>query len=447
MAFAPLVPSLALTVPKEYAIVPYIALLVLFIVFFAVVQALHMKAKRYFDRGEWDKALKFYEYTWWLFGVASKKDVRPIFDFNLAKINAARSRPQRAIEYYLRARRVAIEVDNPLIIALASIEIGKLYAAQQDWERAINAYKEARKLSEAHPKKPYLIKILMAMADAHAEHKETGEAVGLLMEARKISEIRQDIASNIHVWVALGKLHYDMGSWEKAREYFNEALHKATETRAQGRAYTLARIWSGRLYAQTGFWDEAKTDLREAMQVARKMKERGALFAAALELGRLASDQGNSEQAKEFLHNALKWAKELKDAKRQAMAYQALGAAYLADDNPQEAFVNLKKANLLLKKNYLPRVEALVLAGLALYYDGRGDQSQARQSLHLAEKLAKSGDAQYELVAIYDAFAAMYAHARKGDLAVAYQRKAHGLRQKLGIRAALSELYVEVPGT
>lgn len=444
MALAALVPTLALTIPKEYAIVPYIVLFVLFIVFFAAVQALHLKAKRYFDKGDWDKALKFYEYTWWLFGVASKKDVRPIFDFNLAKINAARSRPQRAIEYYLKARRTAIEVDNPLIIAMSSIEIGKLYAGQQDWERAINAYKEARKLSEAHPKKPYLIKILMSMADAYSEHKENAEAVSLLMEARRICELRQDVTSSIHVWVALGKLFYDQGNWEKAREHFNEALNKAGETRAQGKAYALARIWSGRLYVQTGFWDEARADLREAMTIARKMKERSALFAATLELGRLASDQGNSVQAIEFLSNSLKWAKELKDPKRQAMAYQALGAAYLSDDNDQEAFINLKKANTLLKKSYQPRIEALVLAGLALYYDGRGDQSQARQSLHLAEKLAKSGDAQYELVAIYDAFAAMYAHAKKADLAVAYQRKAHGLRQKLGIRAALSELYVEM---
>ncbi|MEO7995469.1 MAG: tetratricopeptide repeat protein [bacterium] len=440
-------PILLVTLPTGLAWVPYLVFVVVFTIFLVVVQILHLRAKRAFDRGDWDKALKYYEYTWWLFGVSTKKDVRPLFDFNLAKINAARSRPQRAIEWFLRARRVAIEVDNPLIIAFSSIEIGKLYAKLHDWDNSIKAYKEARDLSEKHPKKPYLIKILMAMADAYAEHHEAGEAEALLLEARRIADTRQDINSSINIWVALGKLGYDMGDWPRARECFNTALERAAERRGATRSYALARIWSGRLYAQQGLWDDARADLREALKAGRQLKDKGALFAATLEMGRLTCAQGNGKDGRAQLEQALKWSKDLKDQRQQVMALQALGEAFLSDDDPAQAFLSLKKATVILKNNYLPRVEALVLAGLATYYDDRGEGAQARQTLHAAEKMAKAGHAVYELVAIYDAFSAMYARAKKGDLAVAYQRKAHQLRQRLGIRAALSELYVDMPGS
>lgn len=447
-----LLPVLAAPIAKELAWAPYIALGVFLTVFLGAVQILHIKARNAFDAGQWDKALKYYEYTWWLFGVSTKKDVRPLFDFNLAKINAARSRPQRAIELYLRSRRLAIEVDNPLIIAMSSIEIGRLYAKLEDWDHAINAYQEAKELAEKHPKKPYLIKILMAMADAHAEHeddkgnREYEAAELLLQEARKIADVRQDLSSSINIWVALGKLAYDQGNWVKARELLDAALEKTKERRTAGRAGSLAYVWSGRLYAQQGYWDEARRDLREAIKISRQLKDKGATFAATLELGRLTRDMGHPDQALEQLEQALKWAKELKDPRRQAMALEAIGTTYLAANQPQLAFLNFKKATVLLKTNYLPRVEALVLAGLAAYYEERGESSQARQTLHQAEKLAKQGDAVYEMVAIYDAFAAFYARSKKGELSVAYTRKAHALRRKLGVRAALSEMHVETPG-
>lgn len=438
---------LALTIPTELVWVPYLGLFLFLAIFLGTVQVLHIKAKRAFEAGHWDRALKYYEYTWWLFGMSTKKDVRPLFDYNLAKINAARSRPQRAIEWYLRARRVAIEVDNPLVVAMSSIEIGRLYAKQGDWDRSLHAYQEARELSEKHPKKPYLLKILMAMAEAYAERSEYEDAEQLLQEARRIADTRQDIASSVNVWVALGKLAYDQGQWDRAEELFRTALERSKERRAPHRAGVLAYVWSGRLKAQRGYWDEARQFLREASKLGRTTKDKGACFAAALELGRLYSDMGQGTEARTHLEHALKWAKDLKDQRRQAMVLQAIGASWLAEDQPQQAFLHYKKAQVLLKSSYQPRVEALVLAGLALYYDERGEGGQARQTLHQAEKLAKQGDALYELVAIYDAFSAFYARAKKGDLAVAYQRKAHQLRQKLGIRAALSELYVEVPGS
>ena len=96
-------------------------------------------AKRFFDRGEYEKALKLYE------DLAAKNPANPVFFFGM--VNSLQQMENFSEAEVLLRERLDNSANNPTLL----IELGHNYELQQKKDRAEEYYREALNAVDARP--------------------------------------------------------------------------------------------------------------------------------------------------------------------------------------------------------------------------------------------------------------------------------------------------------
>lgn len=116
------------------------------------------------EEGKSDSAVKYLTESLRLDEITKNYNGIYISAMKLAEILTVRN-PQKALEYFKRAKSCALELNEPFYIASSSVALGDFYFNKKNFEHALRSYVDAHKMSVNNFTKDNILKIEMRIND------------------------------------------------------------------------------------------------------------------------------------------------------------------------------------------------------------------------------------------------------------------------------------------
>ena len=116
------------------------------------------------EEGKSDSAVKYLTESLRLDEITKNYNGIYISAMKLAEILTVRN-PQKALEYFKRAKSCALELNEPFYIASSSVALGDFYYNKKNFEQALRSYADAHKMSVNNFTKDNILKIEMRIND------------------------------------------------------------------------------------------------------------------------------------------------------------------------------------------------------------------------------------------------------------------------------------------
>lgn len=116
------------------------------------------------EEGKSDSAVKYLTESLRLDEITKNYNGIYISAMKLAEILTVRN-PQKALEYFKRAKSCALELNEPFYIASSSVALGDFYFNKKNFEQALRSYVDAHKMSVNNFTKDNILKIEMRIND------------------------------------------------------------------------------------------------------------------------------------------------------------------------------------------------------------------------------------------------------------------------------------------
>lgn len=240
-----------------------------------VGKVLHLFAGLHLGRGRQDEALEIYlenikrfeaqQNTHWLLhsligtGMLYKQQA----DFSLA------------LQYLFRAMSIADEVESPLSrnqwMSKCCYNLAIIYATIEEREKALEMFLKSLQLRRENGDKASEAGILHGLGTLSIQMGRFNEAYSYLQEALVIL---RDITSNktleIHCLVSLGKIMEQESAIERAVQYYKQALALSDSHNMGIDAYCMALLQLGGIYRKNQEYKKAGRWLKKALSVAQK---------------------------------------------------------------------------------------------------------------------------------------------------------------------------------
>jgi|GEM_PF-1161983 len=179
--------------------------------------------------------------------------------------------------------------------------------------------------------------------------------------------------------INLGAIHRDLGNWDLAKKYFQDALSIAQKENYQsGIATSLGML--GEIERKRGNWDEAEKLYRQSLEMMTELGDRSGMATSWGVLGDIERNRGNWDEAEKLYRQSLEMMTELDDRSGMASSWGVLGDIERKRGNWDEA----EK----LFRQYLEMMTELGdRSGMASSWGLLGDIEQNRGNWDEAEKL------------------------------------------------------------
>jgi len=195
----------------------------------------------------------------------------------------------------------------------------------------------------------------------------------------------------VEVLMKLGTLNKTMGEWDKALNYFEQAVPICDEISDKDHKAG-AYLEMGWIYQQRSFWTQAQSYFRKALAMAEEIQDDYIASEAFNGLGAVAEREGDYEDALEFYATSRKLAEVNDDFLNLAKAHNAFGRIYNLRGDYSKAIKHKEKSIYIFKKlNDLPEL-AKSYTSLGLTYYDVGDIEKNiecnEKCIKLAEKIS-----------------------------------------------------------
>jgi adenylate cyclase len=203
-----------------------------------------------------------------------------------------------ALHYCNRAQRIFENLNEFQLLAKAMINAGQIYMIDENYEEALNCYFVAIKIINGTSDAIQLIQIHNSMGNAFLAMKRYDEAMQYLKESLKMS---REVDYSFGVTTALGnlsRLMLDQGDYESCGSYCYEIIGSANPT--EKGALTQAHLNLGRIYFEEGKLEEAREELNEALQLAKSFESKRLLSEVFQHLIKVSESQGDYQKAFEY---------------------------------------------------------------------------------------------------------------------------------------------------
>jgi len=211
---------------------------------------------------------------------------------NLGMSRVDRHRYDEAIDYFQRASAIAAPESSALYNA-AQANLAMCYSRLGEFDRAIGIQRESIAQDERAGAKLYLQQVLGETGHTYLEKGDAKKAAEYLERALKIAwEI--DRKGDAAIWAGnLAALHGELGEWDKAEHFNQQAIQIKAALKSQTQAYNtlnVARIAIGR-----GQFTEGEREYREIIRTHGD--DPAVLWEAHSELGRSMTLRGKGQDA------------------------------------------------------------------------------------------------------------------------------------------------------
>ena len=222
------------------------------------------------------------------------------------------------------------------------------------------------------------------------------DAESILEAAIKDARLYGNIEAELHSFIALASLQYQMGRYEASYSTANDLLRLATATGHIDAAIS-ARIIVGDLYSIDGDFDDARVEYESALALASDTKNTIRKRELYDRLGGLSIDLHDANAAQAYFEDLLDELRESSQPSSIADAYIGLGRTYQEFRNYEEAdrFYNL--ALQFVDRESEARKAFDVLIGKAWAYLYREQYEQATTTLDSAAVVANVPHDKYRL--------------------------------------------------
>lgn len=275
--------------------------------------------------------------------------------------SVCKTRPQSAIPFYA---------------------LGYFYYSKNDYSKTLEMAEKAVVLDSTFGRAYHLIGNARYCI---SEFTEAIRAYEISLEMRK-----NDLEAKASLFNAIGGGYYSLCSYEKALEYFPEALQIAKEVGNRViEGYSLRYI--GAIYFSLGDWEKALEhvicELAIAEEIDNKTLEEDALDC----IGTIHSALGNHEKALEYFTQALKIAEEIDNRRGKATILVHTGGAYYVRGNHEKALEYFVQVLRLAKEIGNREIEGYSLQCIGMVYYTLSEYEKGveyfAQALEISQKI------------------------------------------------------------
>ncbi len=244
-------------------------------------------------------------------------------------------RPDTALEHYAASARLARDLEEPVSLARAQVNMAAVYGDLGDHEQALLLCRLSTEITGPAGAVHYLLEGRRGMIDALRHLGRAAEAAVLMPESLGLAEeydLKRPIAN---LRLLEGLLHLDAGEVEPARESAKAGL-KAAQAAQDTESTAQLRGLLGEVHLHAGEFTDAYRELSRSERLAQSIRHPGLEAAAKCRLARLFEAQDELDLARTYREakSALLGALHGQGVKARALAVAAQLRAELADLPP-----------------------------------------------------------------------------------------------------------------
>lgn len=313
----------------------------------------------------------------------------------MGRVEAMGGNPQRALEFFERARSLAIQTDNQEEQGASLHAIGVAYNLLNKPDEALRNFQEALAIRRQIGQKRGMAVSLNEIAKLQAQLGNTKAALASYNEAL---QIRRDIGDKRGVGgtlLDLGNFYDDQGDHDKALAFYKESLQIERDIGDESmQAICLSNIGSARF--SKGEYEDALTYFQQALQLREKAKVPADIVESVHNIAETSAKMGQYDQAVAQYLRALDLRRTIGDPQGAAIESYSLGtlfqhqgrlgAALKSKEEALKTFTDLKDRTFWM-------AEILGGYGDVLIQAGRGDEAQKYldDALSLSRELKNDG--------------------------------------------------------
>ncbi|HSQ59383.1 MAG TPA: sigma 54-interacting transcriptional regulator [Acidobacteriota bacterium] len=291
-------------------------------------------------------------------------------------------------------------LDNERIAAL-EVKAAQVLIEKSDAASALKhlARARARTVAEATPE--LMARIHLQNARALIELSQYEEALSTCERAFTIFKDRNLLAPLAHTYNCYGRIYYRLGELDRAKEYYEAALHLFRWDLNDDEGVIRAHNNLGVLYRHLSDWRQATWHLLRSMELSQRLGSFAYLAVSSANLGTVHLKAGSGEEAREHFDRALKSYVQIgRDA---GVARMRTGLATIATfrHDYAAAEAHLSEARQITDRLGISREQVLVLFGRAELHHEKNELPEALryydEALQAAREIAPEGDMVGEL--------------------------------------------------
>ena len=325
----------------------------------------------------------------------------------MGRVEAMGGNPQHALEYFERARSLAIQSDNQEQQAAALHAMGVAYNMLNKPDEALRNFQDALAIRRRIGQKRGMAVSLNESAKLQIQLGNTKAALASYNEAL---QIRREIGDKRGVGgtlLDLGNFYDDQGDHDKALEFYKQSLQIERDIGDESmQAICLNNIGNARF--AKGEYEDALTYFQQALQLREKAKVPEDIVESVHNIAETSAKMGQYDQAVTQYLRALDLRRSIGDGRGAAIESYSLGtlfehqgrfgAALKSKEEALKTFVDLKDRTFWM-------AEIWGGYGDVLIQSGRGDESQKYldDALSLSRELKNDGMAAQTLGFMGDA--------------------------------------------
>lgn len=209
-----------------------------------------------------------------------------------------------ALEYYLKALKVAEETGDKDKIAIQLGNIGSIYTNQDDYPNALEYYNKALKLFEGSGNRGKIATVLSNTGIIYWYQRDYAKALEYYQKALKIRDNINDKNGMTNLLGNIGTVYHVQKDYPNALEYYLKALKVAEEIEDKSRI----AIWlgnTGELYTALKEYDKAEKYLLKSLAIAEQIRSMDDIRAGHLHLSEMYETMGKFSTALEHYKKAM----------------------------------------------------------------------------------------------------------------------------------------------
>jgi eukaryotic-like serine/threonine-protein kinase len=256
---------------------------------------------------------------------------------SLGEVYVATGDYGKALSSFMKALDVSRKANDAWYTAVASDEIGKVFRYQGRMGAAVNAFEEAVKGYQSVGNRSVdMVESLSDLADSLAMAGRGSESGKPLDQARQLAMALKNPAIDSELLNSQGDLALYSGDPKAAGTSYTEALHSATQGKAQDKAL-VSRLNLAKVALATGQSQAATSDFRAAIQQADTLRLKYISLDGSVGLAQAMIETRNYTAARQELENALDTSETLGSRLDMAEIHYFLGNVLRLTGSAREA--------------------------------------------------------------------------------------------------------------
>jgi CHAT domain-containing protein/tetratricopeptide (TPR) repeat protein len=306
-------------------------------------RALLTQGEQLISQGDYKRAIEIYKLTSKIAEQLNDKDITAIAIRGIGNVQRLQGNYSHALEQYQKSLKISEEISNKIGIAKALQNIGVVQCSRGDYIEALESFHKGLRIIEEIGDKLGLTIVLNNIGFVQNAQGNITEGLEQYQKSLKISE---EIGDKPGIAVALsniGTAYRAQGNYTEALEQYQKSLKISEEI---GDKFVTAGALSniGNVHYWQGDYAQALEQHRKSLKIMEEIGNKAGIASTLNNIGLVYQLQGNYTEALEQHRKSLKISEEIGDKPGIAGTLNNIGSAYQLQGNYTEALEQYRKS-------------------------------------------------------------------------------------------------------